>query len=155
MCNWVSSVSSVDQSSPTLCDPMNHSTPGLPVHHQLPKFTQTHVHQVSDAIQPLLLIKENQISQVKEFSAFLCLGRCKILDSLKSFLCYASEQSGARILCFLLLRLLRGWLTGEWLQQLLLDGVCPASLREAIMWFLDGCSTLCWLIRQEPFFFHW
>ena len=37
---------------PTLCDPINHSTPGLPVHHQLPEFTQTHVHRVSDAIQP-------------------------------------------------------------------------------------------------------
>ena len=34
----------VAQSCPTLCDPMNHSTPGLPVHHQLPEFTQTHVH---------------------------------------------------------------------------------------------------------------
>ena len=44
--------SSVIQSCPTLCNPMNHSTPGLPVHHQLPEFTQTHVHQVSDAIQP-------------------------------------------------------------------------------------------------------
>ena len=44
--------SSVVQSCPTLCDPMNHSTPGLPVHHQLPEFTQTHVHRVSDAIQP-------------------------------------------------------------------------------------------------------
>ena len=44
--------SSVAQSSLTLCDPMNHSTPGLPVHHQLPEFTQTHVHRVSDAIQP-------------------------------------------------------------------------------------------------------
>ena len=44
--------SSVTQSCPTLCDPMNHSTPGLPVHHQLPEFTQTHVHQVGDAIQP-------------------------------------------------------------------------------------------------------
>ena len=43
---------SVAQSCPTLCDPMNCSTPGLPVHHQLPEFTQTHVHQVSDAIQP-------------------------------------------------------------------------------------------------------
>ena len=40
------------QSCPTLCDPMNHSTPGLPVHHQLPEFTQTHIHRVSDAIQP-------------------------------------------------------------------------------------------------------
>ena len=44
--------SSVTQSCPTLCDPMNRSTPGLPVHHQLPKFTQTHVHRVSDANQP-------------------------------------------------------------------------------------------------------
>ena len=44
--------SSVAQSCPTLCDPMNCSTPGLPVHHQLPEFTQIHVHQVRDAIQP-------------------------------------------------------------------------------------------------------
>ena len=44
--------SSVAQSCLTLCCPMNHSTPGLPVHHHLPEFTQTHVHQVSDAIQP-------------------------------------------------------------------------------------------------------
>ena len=46
------SVSSVTQSCPTLCDPMNHSTPGLPVHHQLPEFTQTHVHRVGNVIQP-------------------------------------------------------------------------------------------------------
>ena len=45
--------SSVAQVCLTLCDPMDCSTPGLPVHHQLPKFTQTHVHWVSDAIQPL------------------------------------------------------------------------------------------------------
>ena len=44
--------SSVAQSCPTLCDPMNYSTPGLPVHHQTPEFTQTHVYQVNDAIQP-------------------------------------------------------------------------------------------------------
>ena len=50
-------IRSVAQSCPTLCDPMNRSTPGLPVRHQPPKFTQTHVHRVSDAIQlshPLL-----------------------------------------------------------------------------------------------------
>ena len=46
------SVSSVAQSCPILCNPRNHSTPGLPVHHQLPEFTQTHVQQVGDAIQP-------------------------------------------------------------------------------------------------------
>ena len=49
--------SSVAQSCPTLCDPMNRSMPGLPVHHQLPEFTQTHVHRLSDAIQPLILCR--------------------------------------------------------------------------------------------------
>ena len=44
--------SSVSQSCPTLCNPMDCSTPGLPVHHKLPESTQTHVRQVSDAIQP-------------------------------------------------------------------------------------------------------
>ena len=52
--SWETSVqfSSVIQSWPTLCDPMNRSRPGIPVHHQLPKFTQTHLHRVGDAIQP-------------------------------------------------------------------------------------------------------
>ena len=44
--------SSFSQSCPTFCDPMNHSTPGLPVHHQLLEFAQTHVDRVGDAIQP-------------------------------------------------------------------------------------------------------
>ena len=48
--------SSVAQLCLTLCDPMNHSTPGLPVHHQLPEFSQTHIHRVSDAIQPSHLL---------------------------------------------------------------------------------------------------
>ena len=44
--------SSIAQLCPTLCNPVNRSTPGLPVHHQLPESTQTHFHRVSDAIQP-------------------------------------------------------------------------------------------------------
>ena len=44
--------SSVIQSCPILCNPMNHSMPGLPIHHQLPEFTQTHIHWVGDTIQP-------------------------------------------------------------------------------------------------------
>ena len=50
--------SSVAQSCPTLCNPMNRSTQGLPVHHQLPEFTQTHIHRVGEAIlcRPLLLL---------------------------------------------------------------------------------------------------
>ena len=55
-CYWVfqscQSVSSVTHLSPTLCDPMDCSMPGLPAHHQLPEPTQTHVHWVGDAIQP-------------------------------------------------------------------------------------------------------
>ena len=51
--HWVSvQFSSVTQLCATLCDPMNRSTPGLPVHHHLPEFTQTHIHRVGDAIQP-------------------------------------------------------------------------------------------------------
>ena len=50
--SWSDQIRSVTQLCPTLCDPMNRSTPGLPVHHQCPEFTQTHVHWVSDAIQP-------------------------------------------------------------------------------------------------------
>ena len=52
-----SQFSSVTQSCPTLCDPMDCSTPGLPVHHQLPEFTQTHVLRVSDAISHLILCR--------------------------------------------------------------------------------------------------
>ena len=53
--SYVQSVSSVTRSCPTLCDPMDCSTPGFPVHHQLPEPTQTHVNHVGDAIQPLIL----------------------------------------------------------------------------------------------------
>ena len=69
-----SSVSSVSQSCLTLCDPMNHSMPGLPVYHQLPEFTQIHVHQVSDAIQPshplsYLLLLPPILPSIKVFSS--------------------------------------------------------------------------------------
>ena len=54
--------SSVTQSCPTFCDPLDCSMPGLPVHHQLPEFTQTHVYQVSDAIQPSHPLSEKPFS---------------------------------------------------------------------------------------------
>ena len=52
LCPKLIQFNSVAQSCPTLCDPMNRSTPGLPVYHQLPTSTQTHVYRVGDAIQP-------------------------------------------------------------------------------------------------------
>ena len=61
--------SSVAQSCPTLCDPMNRSMPGLPVHHQLPEYTQIHIHRVSDAIQPSHpLSSPSPLSSIRVFS---------------------------------------------------------------------------------------
>ena len=68
--------SSVAQSCPTLFDPMNCRTPGLPVHHQLPEFTQTHVHRVGDAIQlshPLLSPSAPVPNPSQHFESTLCM----------------------------------------------------------------------------------
>ena len=72
--------SSVAQSCLTLCDPMNRSTPRLPIHHQLPESTQTHVHQVGDAIQPShplssLLLLPSVFPSIRVFSneSALCI----------------------------------------------------------------------------------
>ena len=70
---------------------------------------------ISLNVKRLLLIKENQISQVKEFSTFLYMGRCRSLGSLKSFLWYAPQLSEARILCFHILSSLKA-------HQLMLEG---------------------------------
>ena len=71
-------IRSLAQSCPTLCDPMNCSTPGLPVHHQLPEFTETDVHRVSDAIQQSHPLSSPSppaynISHIKVFSNELVL----------------------------------------------------------------------------------
>ena len=63
--------SSVAQSCPTLCDPMNHSTPSLPVHHQLPEFIQTPVHRVGDAIQPSHPLLPSSGGQLTKMSTHL------------------------------------------------------------------------------------
>ena len=78
---WMSSfsqVSSVIQSCPALCDPMDCSTPGLPVHHHLPELTQTHVHRVRDAIQPsrpLSFLPPSILPSIRVFSneSALCI----------------------------------------------------------------------------------
>ena len=69
--------SSVAQPCPTLCEPMDCSTPGLPVHHQLPEFTQTHVHWVSDAIQP----SHPLLSPSPDFSLSQHQGLFKLVNS--------------------------------------------------------------------------
>ena len=89
----------------------------------------------SPNVKRLLLIKENQVSQVKEFSIFLCMGRCKSLGSLKSFLWCAPEVSGASILCFHILSFLRA-------HQLILEG-----------YIANDCDILCLPIWLEIFHF--
>ena len=68
-CAMMFQFSSVAQSCVTLCDPMNCSTPGLPVHRQLPEFTQTHGHRVSDAIQPSHPLWSPSFSCLQSFPA--------------------------------------------------------------------------------------
>ena len=99
----------VIQSCPTLCDPMNGSTPGFPVHQQLPEFTQTHVHRVSDAIQPvmpsshlilcrpLLLLPPIPLS-IRVFSneSTLCM---RLIRNLDSSLCFFQPNISHDVLC--------------------------------------------------------
>ena len=92
--------SSVPQSCPTLCDPTNRSTPGLPVHQQLPEFTQTHVHWVSDAIQPShpLLSPSPAHNPSQHQSLFQWGGQSTGVSALASFLPKKSQ----------------GWSPSEW-----------------------------------------
>ena len=92
--------SSVTQLCLTLCDPMDYSTPGLPVHHQLPEFTQTHVHWVGDAIQHLilchpLLVLPSVFPSIRVFSteSVLCL-RWPKYWSFRFSISHSNEYSG-------------------------------------------------------------
>ena len=81
--------------------------------------------------------KEKQTSQVNEFSTFLCMGRCKSLGSLKSFLWYGPYLSWASILFF------------SFQNSLLVHSLCGCG-----SWKFDGCNILCLLIWQTTFFIH-
>ena len=81
------SVSSVTQLCPTLCNLMNRSTPGLPVHHQLQESTQTHVHRVSDAIQP-----SHPLSST--FPLTLCLSQQQGLFQMSRFFASGGQSIG-------------------------------------------------------------
>ena len=90
-------------------------------------------------IKRLLLIKESQISQVKEFSNFLCMRRCRSLGSLKSLLSHAPQQSGASTLCVHILNFL-GVHRREWLQS---DG-CQVAGILLLRWVPPGLTNLHW-----------
>ena len=91
--------SSVTQSCPTLCDPMNRSTPGLPVHHHLPEFTQTQIHWVRDAISSLVV----------PFSS--CPQSLSASDSLpmSQLFAWGSQSTGVSALALFLPKKSQGW----------------------------------------------
>ena len=114
--------SSVAQSCLTLCDPMNCSTPGLPVHHQLPEFTQTHVHQIGDAIQlshPLssLLLPPIPPSTRVFSNESTLLMRWPKYWSFSFSICPASEHPG--LISF----------TMDWLDLLVVQGTLKSLLQ--------------------------
>ena len=98
---------SVAQSCPTLRDPMNRSTPGLPVHHQCPEFTQTHVHWVRDAIQPSHPL-------VVPFSS--CPQSLPASESfpMSQLFAWGGQSTGALALASVLPKKSQGWSPSEW-----------------------------------------
>ena len=102
------SVSSVTQSCPTLCDPMNCSTSGLPVHHQLSEFTQTHIIRVGDAIQPSIS------SSVVSFSS--CPQSLPTSESfpISQLFAWGGQSTGVSALASLLPKKSQGWSPSEW-----------------------------------------
>ena len=98
--------SSVTQSCPTLCNPMNHSTPGLPVHHQHPDFTQTHVHRVSDAIQ-----KSHPLSSPSPLAPNPSQHESSPMSQLFA---WGGQSTGVSALASFLPKKSQGWSPSEW-----------------------------------------
>ena len=142
--NHISSVqfSSVTQSCATHYDPMDHSTPGLPVHHQLPEFTQTHVHWVSDAIQlshPLL--SPSVFPSIRVFSneSVLCI-RWPKYWSFSSNISPSNEHPG--LISFRM----------DWLDLLAVQGTLKSLLQHhsskaSILW----CSAFFIIQLSHPY----
>ena len=98
--------SSVTQSCPTLCDPMNCSTSGLPVHHKLPEFTQTHLHWVHDAIQPS--------HPVVPFSSCPQSLPASELFPVSQLFAWGGQSTGVSALASFLPKKSQGWSPLEW-----------------------------------------
>ena len=106
--NWhkVTQFSSVAQSCPTLWNPVNHNTPGLPVHHQLLEFTQTNIHRVSDAIQP---------SHPLSFASS-CPQSLPAPESfpISQLFAWGGQSTGVSALASFLPKKSQGWSPSEW-----------------------------------------
>ena len=118
--------SSVDQLCPTLCHSVNCSTPGLPVHHQLPEFTQTHVHRVRDAIQPSHLSSPSppapNPSQQQSFP-------------MSQLFTWGGQSTGVSALASFLPKNTQGWSPLEW------TGWISCSPRDSHVWNKTGSAS--------------
>ena len=99
--------SSVTQSCPTLCDPMNRRTPGLSVHHQLPEFTQTHIHRVGDAIQP-----SHPLSST--FPPAPTPSQHQTIFPMSQLFAWGGQSTGVSALASFLPKNTQGWSPLEW-----------------------------------------
>ena len=99
--------SSVTQSCPTLCHPMNCSTPGLPVHHQLPEFTQTQVHRVHDVIQP-----SHPLSSPSPPAPNPSLHQSQL--PMSQLFAWGGQSTGVSALASVLPKKSHGWSPSEW-----------------------------------------
>ena len=126
--------SSVAQSCPTLCNPINHSMPGLPVHHQLPEFTQIHIHRVSDAIQPshpLLSPTPSAPNPTQHQSLFQWVNSSReVVSALASFLPKNNQ----------------GWSPLEW------TGWISLQFKGLFKSLLQHCSSKASVLRRSAFF---
>ena len=96
--------SSVTQSRLTLCDPMNRSTPGLPVHHHLPEFTQTQIHWVRDAISSLVVPFSSCPQSLPASESF----------PMSQLFAWGGQSTGASALASFLPKKSQGWSPSEW-----------------------------------------
>ena len=106
--------SSVAQSCPTLCDPMNHSTPCLPVHHQFLEFTQTHVHRVSDVIQPSQTLIAPFSSCPQSLPASESFPMSQLFE-------WGGQSTGVSALASFLPKKSQGWSPLEWISWISLQ----------------------------------
>ena len=97
-------IRSVTQSCPTLCDPMNCSTPGLPVHHQLPEFIQTHVHWVSDAISSSVIYFSSCPQSLPASGSF----------PMSQLFTWGGQSTGVSAVASFLPKKPQGWSPSEW-----------------------------------------
>ena len=127
--------SSVAQSCPTLCNPMNCSMPGLPVHHQLLEFTQTHVHQVSDAIQPFHpVVPFSSCSQSPPASGSFPMSQLSG---------WGGQSIGVSALASVLQKNTQDW-SPDWLDLLAVQGTLKSLLQHH--------SSKAWILQHSAFF---